>query len=89
MQQRQEVYALFEKYLQFLQVENYYDPNILAYDYQGLIDRQYNTVIIDEVQDFTSSQLSLVMKSLINKNHFLLSGDANQIVHPNFFPGRP
>ncbi len=84
-QQRQEVYALFEEYLRFLQAENYYDPNILAYDYQGLITPQYDAVIIDEVQDFTSSQLSLAMKGLNNKHKFLLSGDANQIVHPNFF----
>ena len=42
-------------------------------------------MVVDEVQDFTNSQLSLVLKSLKDNSQFLLCGDANQIVHPNFF----
>ena len=79
------VYELFRKYLTFLQENNYYDSSIVAYNYQQLVKAQYDIVLIDEVQDFTNSQLALVLSSLINKEHFFLCGDANQIVHPNFF----
>ena len=84
---RLEVYALFEKYLEFLSKEKYYDSNILSYSYKDKIKSQYDAVVVDEVQDFTNSQLSLVLKSLntTSQSQFLLCGDANQIVHPNFF----
>ena len=42
-------------------------------------------VVIDEVQDITAVQLALVLKTLRQPGHFLLCGDSNQIVHPNFF----
>jgi len=42
-------------------------------------------VVIDEVQDITPVQLALVLKTLKRPGHFLLCGDSNQIVHPNFF----
>jgi len=42
-------------------------------------------VVIDEVQDLTIVQLALVLKTLKKPGHFLLCGDSNQIVHPNFF----
>ncbi|WP_119342647.1 AAA family ATPase [Facilibium subflavum] len=84
-EQRQEVYQLFEKYLNFLKKENYHDSNITANEYQSLAEKKYDAVVIDEVQDFTNSQLSLVLNSLKQSGQFLLCGDANQIVHPNFF----
>jgi hypothetical protein len=37
------------------------------------------------VQDITPVQLALVLKTLRQPGHFLLCGDSNQIVHPNFF----
>ncbi len=85
--QRFEVYTLFEKYLDFLNQEKYYDSNIISYIYKDKIIPHYDAVVIDEVQDFTNSQLSLILKSLedISRSQFLLRGDANQIVHPNFF----
>jgi hypothetical protein len=42
-------------------------------------------VVVDEVQDLTNAELSLVLAMLNEPNSFLLCGDANQIVHPNFF----
>mgnify|MGYP003401627704 FL=1 len=45
----------------------------------------YDAIIVDEVQDFTNSQLFFVLKSLKKQGQFLLCGDANQIIHPNFF----
>lgn len=85
LEQRNEIYDLFQKYTEFLDKENYYDSNIIAYKYTTLVESTYDAILVDEVQDFTNSQLSLVLKSLKDKRQFLLCGDANQIVHPNFF----
>ncbi|MFM2069604.1 MAG: hypothetical protein RLZZ584_4513, partial [Pseudomonadota bacterium] len=41
--------------------------------------------VIDEVQDLTAVQLALVLACLKTPGQFLLCGDSNQIVHPNFF----
>jgi predicted ribonuclease YlaK len=42
-------------------------------------------IVIDEVQDLTNAQLGLVLATLNKPGHFVLCGDSNQIVHPNFF----
>lgn len=84
-EQRNEIYNLFQKYTEFLDKENYYDSNIIAYTRTDLVESTYDAVLVDEVQDFTNSQLSLIFKSLKDRSQFLLCGDANQIVHPNFF----
>ncbi|WP_341756261.1 MULTISPECIES: UvrD-helicase domain-containing protein [unclassified Candidatus Tisiphia] len=84
-EQRHDIYDLFQKYTKFLEQENYYDSNIIAYNYLNLVEATYDAIVVDEVQDFTNSQLSLILKSLKDKRQFLLCGDANQIVHPNFF----
>ena len=84
-EQRKGIYDLFQKYLQFLKEENYHDTNIISSQYINLVEPIYDAIIVDEVQDFTNSQLFLVLKSLNKQNQFLLCGDANQIIHPNFF----
>ena len=45
----------------------------------------YDFVVIDEVQDLTRVQLALVLALPEAPGQFLLCGDSNQIVHPNFF----
>ncbi|MBI2311036.1 MAG: PhoH family protein [Betaproteobacteria bacterium] len=84
-QEREKAYALFEKYLVFLKDSGCYDPNIIAHDYLSLVEPAYDFVVVDEVQDVTNVQLQLLLKSLKTPGHFLLCGDSNQIVHPNFF----
>lgn len=84
-ERKQEVYQLFKKYLNFLRDENFHDSNITANAYQPLVETKYDAIVVDEVQDFTNSQLSLVLKALKQSGQFMLCGDANQIVHPNFF----
>ena len=84
-EQRKGIYDLFQKYLQFLKEENYYDTNVISSQYTNLVEPIYDAIIVDEVQDFTNSQLFLVLKSLKKQGQFLLCGDANQIIHPNFF----
>ena len=83
--ERKDVYQLFSKYLGFLQENKLYDSNIISHEYRGLIENKYDIVLVDEIQDFTNSQLSLVLKCLTQPDKFFLCGDANQIVHPNFF----
>ena len=51
----------------------------------GAAAPRYDFVVVDEVQDITTVQLALVLRTLKRPGHFLLCGDSNQIVHPNFF----
>ena len=81
--QREKLYELFGKYRQWLAEEGLFDLNIVVHDCEAT--PRYDFVVIDEVQDLTIAQLSLVLKTLKKKGNFLLCGDSNQIVHPNFF----
>lgn len=83
--ERPEVYSFFEKYLQFLKESNLYDINMISYQWLPLVKPIYDFIIVDEVQDLTTVQLHLILKSLKKPENFILCGDSNQIVHPNFF----
>ncbi|MCK5810230.1 MAG: hypothetical protein KAH00_04030 [Cocleimonas sp.] len=84
-QERKAVYALFQRYLSFLNEQHYYDINLICHEYLTLAVPKYDYVVIDEVQDLTNVQLALILKTLRCAPQFLLCGDANQVVHPNFF----
>lgn len=84
-EERPLVYDLFEKYIKFLATEKIYDSNIISFEYLNLCQPKYDFIIVDEIQDFTNIQLCFILKMLKNKSQFILSGDSNQIVHPNFF----
>ncbi len=49
------------------------------------VEPRYDFVVVDEVQDLTNIQLLLILRALRDARGFLLCGDSNQIVHPNFF----
>ena len=83
--ERERVYDLFLKYLDHLRDNGFYDANILSYQYLALVDPRYDFVVVDEVQDLTTIELQLILGALRIPRHFILCGDANQIVHPNFF----
>ena len=83
--ERESVYRLFRKYLEFLADEGFHDANLLSFAYRELIEPRYDFVVVDEVQDVTTIQLDVVLRSLATPGQFVLCGDANQIVHPNFF----
>ena len=85
IEDREQVYALFERYLKYLSENQLYDSNIISQQYLAKVTLEYDFVVIDEVQDITNIQLLLILKSLRNTGDFILCGDANQIVHPNFF----
>jgi UvrD/REP helicase N-terminal domain len=82
---RPAVYELFTKYVEYLKDCPYYDSNMVAYERLAQVAPYYDYVVVDEVQDLTNIQLFLILKSLQNTKNFLLCGDSNQIVHPNFF----
>jgi len=84
-EEREQAYELFEKYQSFLLKEGYYDTNQVSFQYLNRVESRYDLVVVDEVQDFTPIQLSLILKTLKHPQQFILCGDANQIVHPNFF----
>jgi hypothetical protein len=83
--ERNRLYELFEKYRDWLAEAKLYDLNLLAHDWLALAAPRYDFVMVDEVQDLTMAQLALVLKTLKTPDRFMLCGDSNQIVHPNFF----
>ncbi len=83
--ERAMVYALFVKYLAWIKENNYYEINCLAFDILPKINKDYDYIVIDEVQDIPNILLYALLKSLKKEENFLLCGDSNQIVHPNFF----
>ncbi|MEM7656292.1 MAG: UvrD-helicase domain-containing protein, partial [Bacteroidota bacterium] len=83
--EREQVYDLFEKYLAWLEEGQYFDRNLLAYQYLKQVEPTYDFIVVDEVQDLTNIQLLLILRALKQPTNFILSGDSNQIVHPNFF----
>ena len=85
MELRDPLYDLFEKYRSWLSDAGLFDLNLVAHEWLGRARPRYDFVAIDEVQDITPVQLALVLKTLQRPGHFLLCGDSNQIVHPNFF----
>lgn len=85
MSEREKLYPVFQKYLAWLKEHNWYDSNILSFQYLEKITPRYQYIIVDEVQDITNIQLKSILMSLTHKTSFILTGDSNQIVHPNFF----
>jgi hypothetical protein len=84
-EERPPVYEIFVKYLESLKAGGFYDLNIEASKSLHFCHPSYDFVVVDEVQDLTNIQLHLILKSLRTSEHFILCGDSNQIVHPNFF----
>jgi len=79
------VYDLFTGYREWLVSQNLYEPNLVAHDLIARVEPTYEFLCIDEVQDLTNVQLALVLRTLKGSGRFVLAGDANQIVHPNYF----
>lgn len=62
-----------------------FDINVESFKLIEHVSSDYDYLCIDEIQDFTPMQLAFSLKFLKNKFNFLMCGDSNQIVHPNFF----
>ena len=87
--QRELAHGLFQRYLAWLAEAELHDSNLVAHEWRTqMAEKQapvYDFVVIDEVQDLTPVQLSLVLALLKAPGQFILCGDSHQIVHPNFF----
>ncbi len=83
--ERHRLYDLFEKYRAWLAEAKLFDANLLAPEWRSLAPPRYGFVVVDEVQDLTAAQLAVVLETLQEASQFVLCGDSNQIVHPNFF----
>jgi hypothetical protein len=83
--ERRVVHKALPNYRAWLAEASLYDPNLLAHEYRTKAERRYDAVVVDEIQDLTNAELALVLATLKDPRAFLLCGDANQIVHPNFF----
>lgn len=84
-QDRPQVFDLFRRYLAWLPQTELFDSTILAHEYMPAATPTYDSVVVDEVQDLTVPQLALILRMSKNPHNFILCGDSNQIVHPNFF----
>jgi hypothetical protein len=85
MEDRPAVYDLFVKYLRHMAENSLYDANMVSYAHLQRAEPRYDFLVVDEVQDLTNIQLQLILALLRDPRAFILSGDSNQIVHPNFF----
>lgn len=87
--QRELAHGLFQRYRAWLAEAGLHDSNLVAHEWRTQIAATqppvYDFVVIDEVQDLTPVQLSLVLALLKSPGQFILCGDSHQIVHPNFF----
>ncbi len=83
--EREALHALFGRYRAWLNEAGLYDPNLVAQEWLALVEPRYDFLVVDEVQDLTNAELTLALRTLRKPGQFLLCGDANQIVHPNFF----
>ena len=83
--EREAVFAAFEKYREWLRTQHLFDSNLVSHEWRALVEANFDFVVVDEVQDLTMAQLGLILGSLAKPGQFLLCGDSNQIVHPNFF----
>lgn len=88
-EQRELAHGLFQRYRAWLAESGLHDSNLVAHEWRTrFAEKQppaYDFVVIDEVQDLTPVQLSLVLALLKAPGQFILCGDSHQIVHPNFF----
>ena len=82
---REAAHGVFARYRHWLAETGQFDLNVVAHEWRALALPTYDFVVVDEVQDLTNVQLALVLACLKQPGQFLLCGDSNQIVHPNFF----
>ena len=59
--------------------------NLMSQAYLKCIEPRYDFIVIDELQDFTQIQLTLLLKALKMGGPIYVMRGFNQIVHPNFF----
>ncbi|KAK7486004.1 hypothetical protein BaRGS_00022756 [Batillaria attramentaria] len=84
---RDDVYRLFELYNTYKKGHRLYDEADLLFNiYQRLkaaeprLQWELHEIYVDETQDFTQAELSLLVKLADNPNHMFLAGDTAQCI---------
>ncbi len=83
--ERPVVHGFFERYRAWLTESGLYDTNLVSHALTPRVAPRFSHLVVDEAQDLTNAELGLVLATLTDRAQFVLAGDANQIVHPNFF----
>ncbi len=81
---RKDIYRIFEWYQTKLENEKLWDELDLTAEAVGG-GNVYDTLVCDEVQDFTDTQLDLLFQFVKDPNHMFLAGDTKQIINPSGF----
>jgi len=81
---RKEIYRIYEWYQTKLENEKLWDELDLTARVVGKKDL-YDTLVCDEVQDFTDTQLDLLFGFVKDPNHIFLAGDTKQTINPSGF----
>lgn len=88
-QHQDEIERVYRDYERMLSNTNQVDENDIATQTFHLIKKrqvkQYDYLIIDEIQDLTEKQLKSLLSLVKDPNNLLLCGDANQSVYLNYF----
>ena len=79
------VYDFFSAYTRHLGQRGLCSLGLTAAHYDQHIKPTYDFLVIDEAQDLTPAQQYLLLRSLRAAGQFVVCGDSNQVVHPNFF----
>ena len=81
---RNHVYDVFEKYLEYLDKNRLIDQNIYISSKLNIAQTQnrFHLVIIDDVQNFTTAQIKFLTEL---GEYYILSGDTHQMVNLTFF----
>lgn len=73
------------KYQVWLKRHNKYDENDLSRIILRQPQKQYDWIVIDEVQDLTELEIYLLHTMVKTPGNFLLSGDYHQTIAPTYF----
>lgn len=92
-EERIQIYNIAEKYQLWLTAEKKVDENDLARQMlmmvtQGRLKKEYDYVMVDEVQDLSELQIYLLLslkRDNGNFNDFFFSGDIHQMINPTYF----
>lgn len=86
---KRNIYKVFEIYQKWLDKEQLYDENDIALSCINKISSEKNFkfdfLAIDEIQDMSETQIMLCYLMTKDPYSIMITGDMNQIVHPNYF----
>ena len=91
-EQREQIYAVFEAYDEWLKDKGFFDENDLArkvifehaQDHLRL-EPSPAVLVVDECQDFTEMQLLALYQLAGEKTRVIFAGDRHQIINPTYF----